>query len=113
MPVMNNARLNKFSKYFESDIGDEIEQRCFFLFSGSDVEQGNAFFMDVAFQQPDDPNQRKFVKVDIKVDNLIVEQCSDVIVSLTGLVPDFKTVLRYDDLHPKPDRLDLQKKFRY
>jgi len=29
------------------------------------------------------------------------------------MVPDFKTVLRFDDLYNKPDKVDLQKKFKY
>lgn len=36
-----------------------------------------------------------------------MEQCSDVIVSLTKLVPDFKTLMRYEDLHEKPDDVNL------
>ena len=46
----------------------------------------------------DDPKKSKSLNMDIKVDNLTVELCSDVIVTLTNLVPDFKTVLRFDCL---------------
>jgi hypothetical protein len=61
----------------------------------------------------DDPKKSKSLNMDIKVDNLTVELCSDVIVTLTNLVPDFKTVLRFDDLFIKPSKLDLQKRMKY
>lgn len=66
----------------------------------------------MTFQSPDDPKVTKNAAVEIKVDNLTIEQCSDVIVSLTRLVPDFKTLMRYEDLHSKPDDFDLQKRVR-
>ena len=44
---------------------------------------------------------------------MTLEQCSDVIVSITQIIPDFKTVLRFNDLHLKPDEIDLQKRVRY
>lgn len=61
----------------------------------------------------DDPKVSKTVNVDIIVDNLTVEQCSDVIVSLTHVVPDFKTVLRYDDLYSKPSSMNLEKRVKF
>lgn len=66
----------------------------------------------MTFISHDDPNISKNAAVEIKVDNLTVEQCSDVIVSLTNLVPDFKTLMRYEDLHSKPDEFDIQKRIR-
>ena len=42
-----------------------------------------------------------------------MEQCSDVIVSFSNLVPDFKTVLRFDDIYNKPLKLDLEKRVKY
>ena len=42
----------------------------------------------------------------------MVEQCSDVIISLTQLIPDFKTVLRFDDLSAKPGKLNLERYIR-
>lgn len=83
------------------------------MFAGSDLNQGSAFSLDLTFQAPDDPLGTKNAFVEIKVDNLIVEQCSDVLISLTRLVPDFKTIMRYEDLFAKPDNLDLQKKVRF
>ena len=77
------------------------------MFAGSDLNQGSAFTLDMTFQSPDDPKVSKNAAVEIKVDNLTVEQCSDVIVSLTRLVPDFKTLMRYEDLHNKPDDFHL------
>jgi len=37
MPVMNNKRLEKFSSKYITDTRDQVEQRCFFLFAGSDL----------------------------------------------------------------------------
>ena len=110
---MNSRRLEKFSAKYTADTGDVVEQRCFFLFAGSDLNQGSAFSLDMTFQAPDDPLGTKNAFVEIKVDNLIIEQCSDVLISLTRLVPDFKTIMRYEDLYVKPDHLDLQKKIRF
>jgi hypothetical protein len=110
---MNNKRLNRFSDQYISDNRDKVEQRCFFLFAGSDLNEGQAFKLDLALYVNDDLNASKFAKVEIVVDNLTVEQCSDVIVSLTHLVPDFKTVLRYDDLFFKPIGKDLEKRVRF
>ena len=107
LPVMNNKRLEKFSSKYITDTKDQVEQRCFFLFAGSDLNQGSAFTLDMTFQSPADPKVSKNAAVEIKVDNLTVEQCSDVIVSLTRLVPDFKTLMRYEDLHNKPDDFHL------
>ena len=45
----------------------------------------------------------------ITIDNVMVEHCSDVILSLTHMVPDFKTFLRFDDLYAKPSKLNLDR----
>ena len=37
LPVMNSRRLEKFSAKYTADTGDTVEQRCFFLFAGSDL----------------------------------------------------------------------------
>ena len=50
--------------------------------------------------------------VTLKIDNLTVEQCSDVLVSLANLIPDYRTVLRYDDLYQKPSKVNLQTRVR-
>mmetsp|Transcript_8327 Transcript_8327/g.13925 ORF Transcript_8327/g.13925 Transcript_8327/m.13925 type:complete len:349 (-) Transcript_8327:1193-2239(-) len=113
LPVMNNERLEKFSNKFQSDSFEVIEQKCFFLFAGSDLQHNSAFALELSFKMPDNPKKSKTAMVDIKIDNLTVEQCSDVIVSLTKIVPDFKTVLRYDDLFNKPASVNLEKKIRY
>ena len=55
MPVMNNARLNKFSESYVSDTNEKVEQRCFFLFGGSDLKNGSAFSLDLQLSNPDDP----------------------------------------------------------
>jgi hypothetical protein len=55
MPVMNNARLNKYSESYMADTNEKVEQRCFFLFAGSDLNNGSAFSLDLQFANPDDP----------------------------------------------------------
>lgn len=37
----------------------------------------------------------------------MIEESSDIIISLTQMIPDFKTVLRFEDLSPKPPKLNL------
>jgi hypothetical protein len=108
MPVMNNVRLEKFSQRYQSDSFEVVESKCFFLFAGSDNRSG-AFSLTLNLQVPDDPLESKFVETEIRVENLLIEQCSDIVVSLIQIIPDFKTVLRYDDLHPKSAKLDLEK----
>jgi len=73
LPVMNNKRLEKFSSKYITDTKDQVEQRCFFLFAGSDLNQGSAFTLDMTIHSPDDPKVSKNAAVDIKVDNLTVE----------------------------------------
>ena len=63
------------------------------------MNQGNGFSLDVVFAKPDNELTNKNVTVTLKVDNLTVEQCSDVLVSLANLIPDYRTILRYDDIH--------------
>lgn len=110
---MNNVRLEKFSSQYISDKKEKIEQKCFFLFAGNDLGRDQAFKFELSLTKPDDPQHNNTVSVNIKIDNLTVEQCSDVIVSFSNLVPDFKTVLRFDDLYNKPGGLDLEKKVRH
>lgn len=40
LPVMNNSRLEKFSSQYISDKKETIEQKCFFLFAGTDLVTG-------------------------------------------------------------------------
>jgi len=112
MPIMNNKRLEKFSEKFTTDDGSEVEKKCFFLFAGQDLNEGRAFNLDLTQTQNDDPNISKNISVDITIDNSTVEQCSDVIVSLTKIVPDYAIYFRYDDLFPKPAGMDLERRVR-
>ena len=107
--VMNNRRLEKFSKKFENDFGDRVESKCFFLFAGSDLNNGSAFQFELRYSKNDDPKSKHMINVGINIDNLTVEQCSDVIVALTQIIPDYRAILRYDDLFNKPDKLNLER----
>lgn len=110
---MNNKRLDQFSSYQTTPLGEKFERRCFLLFAGTDIQKGAAFSVQASLQQSDDPKTPKGMQMNVKFDNLTCEQCSDVIVSITQLVPDFRTVLRFSDLHAKPTKMDLQKRVRY
>ena len=66
--------------------------------------------MQSSLQQSDNPKQPKGLQINFKFDNLTCEQCSDVIVSITQIVPDFRTVLRFSDLHMKPLNMDIYRK---
>jgi hypothetical protein len=90
-----------------------VEKRCFFLFAGSDLNTGSAFNVELTFSKHDDPNIQQRVEVDILVDNLVFEGCSEVIVSLSQILPDFGIVFRYEDLYSKPGSLDLEKRLKY
>ena len=59
------------------------------MFAGNDMKKSSAFSLDLKLWKYDNPDAPKKADVNIKVENLIVEQCSDVIVSLTQIVPDF------------------------
>ena len=61
MPIMNNPRLNKFSESYFSDQRERVEQRCFFLFGGQDIQNGNAFAVDIYVQKNDNPDVTKVV----------------------------------------------------
>ena len=49
MPVMNNPRLEKFSQQHQISQHDVIEKKCFFLFGGSDLENGTAFALEMNY----------------------------------------------------------------
>lgn len=66
----------------------------------------------MTFAKPDNPLTNKNVTVTLKVDNLTVEQCSDVLVSMANLIPDYRTILRYDDIHQKPSKVNLETRVR-
>ena len=107
---MNNQRLQTYCDTFYTDEGDKVEKRCLILFAGTDLERGKALNIDIIFIQNDLPNKQKFAQVDFKIDNFTVEQCSDIILSLTEIVPDFAIMFHYDDLYPKPADIDLHRK---
>lgn len=56
-------------------------------------------------EKPDDPDTASKVQAKVSVNTLIVEHCSDVILNLTRLVPDYGNLARYDDLFTNPFRL--------
>ena len=57
--VMNNPRMQKYSRSYTDQNGNLIEQRCFFLFAGTDMQTGSAFELEVTFHNFDDPKMQK------------------------------------------------------
>ena len=110
---MNNPRLNKFSLAMAGHGDEFMEERCFFLFAGTDLDNGSALSIDADVIKFDNPKKSAAANCDITIDNFMLEQCSDVILSLTHLVPDFKTVLRFGDLKIKPSSLNLERYVRH
>jgi hypothetical protein len=43
----------------------------------------------------------------------VFEGCSEVIVGISQIVPDFSILFRYDDLFNLPSSMDLSKRIRY
>lgn len=60
----------------------------------------------------DNPKKCNAVSCDMIIDNFLTEQCSDVLLSITHLVPDFRTVLRFGDLRIKPVNFNLERYVR-
>jgi hypothetical protein len=54
--------------------------------------------MDVFFQNPDDPDIKQNMDVQMRQEDFIVEHSSDVIIAVTRLIPDYNSVLTYKDL---------------
>jgi hypothetical protein len=76
------------------------------------MQEGSAFTMDIVVSLPDIPDLPKMIDADIRMENLLIEQCSDVLVSLTQLVPDFKIATRFPDISNKSPSMDLEKRVR-
>ena len=47
------------------------------------------------------------------MDNVTFEICSEVIISMSQIVPDFGIVFRFDDLYAKPADMDLAKRIAH
>jgi hypothetical protein len=71
--VMNNPRLNRYSSAMAGQ-GDELtEERCFFLFAGSDLDAGSALSIDADVIKFDNPKKPANVQCDVTIDNFTVE----------------------------------------
>lgn len=80
---MNNPRLQKYSRSYTDQNGNLIEQRTFFLFAGTDMQNGSAFQLELNFHNFDDPKMQKNLSCKIVIDNFTVEESSDIVISLT------------------------------
>ena len=98
--VMDNPRLASRSEIFEDDEGVKIIKRCYFLAIGDDDLTGNAISVVLSFNVFDEPSVIKRAEVRVKLTNVIVETCPDVLKSITQLIPEFKAMFRFKDLAP-------------
>lgn len=95
---MNNKRLGSRSETFDDDNGTRIDKRCFLLAIGDDDVQGNAFTVSLSFNAFDEPKVPKKLEARLKLNNVIIELCPEILKSLTQLIPEFKAVFRFGDL---------------
>lgn len=86
------------SEIFTDDEGVKITKRCFLLAIGDDDLTGNAFSLVLSMNIFDEPAVQKRMEVRIKMANLIVETCPEVLKSITQLIPEFKAMFRFKDL---------------
>mmetsp|Transcript_34268 Transcript_34268/g.42336 ORF Transcript_34268/g.42336 Transcript_34268/m.42336 type:complete len:187 (+) Transcript_34268:2243-2803(+) len=98
--TMDNPRLAVRSEVFTDDDGIKISKRCYFLAIGDDDHQGNAFSVVLSFNIFDEPAMQKKIEVKVKLSNVIVELCPEVLKSITQLIPEFKAMFRFKDLCP-------------
>jgi hypothetical protein len=115
MPIMNNRRLAKFCRKYKSDNQENIEKRCFFLFSGQDLEGGTAFNCDFRLVMNDFSPTTLFDSA-INIENVTCEIAEDIASNISKFLPAFKTLLAYDDLHTnqwKDAALDLERRIQF
>jgi hypothetical protein len=96
--VMDNPRLASRSEIFEDDEGVKIIKRCFYLAIGDDELTGDALSVVLSFNMFDEPSVTKRAEVRVKLTNIIVETCPDVLKSITQLIPEFTAMFRFKDL---------------
>jgi hypothetical protein len=122
---MSHQRLNARSETLMDDDGVTVEKRCIFLLAGiSDQEvianiteyddektqadkkldatiKSNGVIIRFSANIFDDltpENPRKTADIKIRINNILIELCPDVVKSLTLLIPDFRALFRYKDL---------------
>lgn len=98
--VMDNPRLAVRSEEFVDDSGVKVIKRCFLLAIGEDDTTSNAFQVVLSFNINDEPQKRKKIEIRGTLSNIIVETCPEILKSVTQLVPEFKALFRFKDLHP-------------
>lgn len=78
---MDNVKADAKSDIFRDDYGELVEQRCFLLLCG----EGDANYMTLTnhincFKEPREPWK---LRIDLKINNTILEFCNEVISSQT------------------------------
>lgn len=99
---MNNELLNVRSETFVDDKLERCEKRCFYLFCGAHSEDP-AFAIDLSINAFDDPGIRKKLTVQVTLNQIILEYCSDIFKNSTHLILAFKTMFNYSDLYRAPN----------
>ena len=97
---MDNVRLAMRSEIFHDDEGVKIIKRCYLLAIGEDDMTSNAISVVLSMNIFDEPSEQKRLEVRVKMANLIVETCPEVLKSVTQLIPEFKAMFRFKDLYP-------------
>ena len=80
---MDNPRLASRSEIFHDDDGVKIVKRCYFLAIGDDDTTGNALSLVLSFNAFDEPAVQKKLEIRIKLANVIIEICPEVLKSIT------------------------------
>ena len=105
---MDNPRLASRSEAFVSDDGIKVTKRCYFLAIGDDDVTGNAFSLVLSFNAFDEPSEQKKLDIKMKLANVIIEFCPEILKSITQLIPEFKAMFRFKDLYPNKKNMARQ-----
>jgi len=97
---MDNPQLEKRSRTFLDDTGCRIDKRCFGLIVGDEGDpKSNAFELSAQVNIFEDRNTQRKLDSRSHVLNIIFELCPQNLKSMTLLIPEFKALFRYQDLH--------------
>lgn len=96
---MDNPKLAALSNKFMDDKGCEIDKRCFCLIAGDfEDAKSNAFALSASFNIFDDHTIKKKADIRSHLIEVIVEMCPEIVKSISQLIPEFKSLFRFNDL---------------
>lgn len=79
---MNNSYLDSFSESFIDDHLERIEKRCFFLMCGK-IFNEPTISIELSVNAFDDPALKQKVVLTLKVNQIIIEYCSEIFKNMT------------------------------